>query len=288
MNNPAAMDAAPRFHRTVPETGAPKKIIIIAGPHGAGKTTFARSFLPMEGNCPRFINADLIAAGLSPFAPEKAATRAGRLMLGEIHACARRGESFAFETTLSGLGHLYLISQWQKAGYRVNLYFLTLPSADASVARVAERVRQGGIDIPEDVIRRRFASGLRNFDRYYREYADAWIKYDTLNEPPRFLELGENPTRFVRQGWSATAWQRRLVPTHAHAPAWRPLTYDDISAATDIDMRNSYPALQRAAESARLAAILTGTAIVVGRKHGKFVRLTAGRLAKQRGQSTGA
>jgi predicted ABC-type ATPase len=209
-------------------------------------------------------------------------------MLGEIHACARRGESFAFETTLSGLGHLHLIRQWQKAGYRVNLYFLTLPSADASVARVAERVRQGGIDIPEEVIRRRFTSGLRNFDRYYREYADAWITYNTLDEPPRLLELGENPTRFIRQGWSATAWQRRLVPTHAHAPAWRPLTYDDISAATDSDMRNSYPALQRAAESARLTAILTGTAIVVGRKYGKFVRLTASRLAKQRGPFTSA
>jgi predicted ABC-type ATPase len=81
-----------------------KKIIIIAGPNGAGKTTFARSFLPEEAQCPRFLNADLIAAGLSPFAPDAAAIHAGRLMLQEIAACARRGESFAFETTLSGLG----------------------------------------------------------------------------------------------------------------------------------------------------------------------------------------
>ena len=81
-----------------------KKIIIIAGPNGAGKTTFARSFLPEEAQCPRFINADLIAAGLAPFAPETAALKAGRLMLEEIEDCVRKGESFAFETTLSGHG----------------------------------------------------------------------------------------------------------------------------------------------------------------------------------------
>lgn len=83
-----------------------KKIIVIAGPNGAGKTTFARSFLPAEAQCPRFINADLIAAGLSPFAPEAAAIKAGRLMLEEVAACVSKGESFALETTLSGLGYL--------------------------------------------------------------------------------------------------------------------------------------------------------------------------------------
>ena len=83
-----------------------KKIIIIAGPNGAGKTTFARSFLPQEAQCPRFINADLIAAGLSPFAPEAAALKAGRVMLAEIDDCFRKGESFAFETTLAGLAYV--------------------------------------------------------------------------------------------------------------------------------------------------------------------------------------
>ncbi len=94
-----------------------KKIIIIAGPNGAGKTTFARSFLPEEAQCPRFINADLIAAGLSPFAPEAAALKAGRLMLQEIADCVRKGESFAFETTLAGLSYLTRISQWREQGY---------------------------------------------------------------------------------------------------------------------------------------------------------------------------
>ena len=86
-------------------TPDPPKIVIIAGPNGAGKTTFARAFLPEEAQCPRFINADLIAAGLSPFAPEAAATRAGRVMLDELASCAQRHESFAFETTLSGLSY---------------------------------------------------------------------------------------------------------------------------------------------------------------------------------------
>ena len=93
-----------------------KKIIIIAGPNGAGKTTFARAFLPAEAQCPRFINADLIAAGLSPFAPEAAAVKAGRLMLREMASATARGESFAFETTLAGLANLRHIRDWKKSG----------------------------------------------------------------------------------------------------------------------------------------------------------------------------
>lgn len=169
-----------------------KKIIIIAGPNGAGKTTFARSFLPEEAQCPRFINADLIAAGLSPFAPEAAAIKAGRLMLREIAECAGRGESFSFETTLSGLGYLAHIREWRAQGYHVSLFFLALPDAEVAVARVAERVRQGGHHIPEDVIRRRFAAGLRNFEEAYKPAVDAWAKYDNVGESPVLLEWGEN------------------------------------------------------------------------------------------------
>ena len=168
-----------------------KKIIIIAGPNGAGKTTFARTFLPVEASCPRFINADLIAAGLSPFAPESAAIKAGRLMLREIAEYVRRGESFAFETTLSGLGYLDHIRQWQARGYHVALFFLSLPNSDVAVARVAERVRQGGHNIPENVIRRRFAAGLRNFERTYKPVVDAWAKYDNVGERPLLFEWGE-------------------------------------------------------------------------------------------------
>ncbi len=107
-----------------------KKILIIAGPNGAGKTTFAQEFLPNEANCPVFVNADLIAAGLSPFQPEAAAVRAGRIMLEQIHEHVRKRESFAFETTLSGRTYACMIPIWQEAGYRVKLIFLSLPSVD--------------------------------------------------------------------------------------------------------------------------------------------------------------
>jgi predicted ABC-type ATPase len=170
-----------------------KKIIIIAGPNGAGKTTFARSFLPAEAQLPRFINADLIAAGLAPFGPETAAIKAGRLMLEEIEHCAQRGESFAFETTLSGTGYLHHIARWRAQDYRVSLFFLTLPNVDTAIARVAERVRQGGHDIPEPVIRRRFVAGWKNFHRRHKHAVDDWAVYDNARTEPALLEWGENP-----------------------------------------------------------------------------------------------
>jgi predicted ABC-type ATPase len=127
------------------------RIIIIAGPNGAGKTTFAREYLPSEAACPVFINADLIAAGISPFAPEAAALRAGRVMLQELshHFAARC--SFAFETTLSGRGYLRSIEKWRASGYQVKIIFLQLASAEEAIARVAQRVKQGGHNIPEEV-----------------------------------------------------------------------------------------------------------------------------------------
>ena len=169
-----------------------RKIIIIAGPNGAGKTTFARAFLPAEAQLPRFINADLIAAGLAPFAPETAALKAGRLMLQEIEQCARRGESFAFETTLSSIGYLRRIALWRAQGYRVSLFFLALPNAEIAIARVAARVRQGGHDIPEHVIRRRFAKGWCNFQRKYKQTVDDWALYDNAGTEAAMLEWGEN------------------------------------------------------------------------------------------------
>ena len=171
---------------------SPKKIIIIAGPNGAGKTTFARSFLPAEAQLPRFINADLIAAGLAPFAPQTAALKAGRLMLQEIEQSGQRGESFAFETTLSGLGYLRRIAGWRARGYRVSLFFLTLPNVETAIARVAARVRQGGHDIPERVIRRRFIVGWNNFHRRYKQAVDDWALYDNAGAEPAMLEWGEN------------------------------------------------------------------------------------------------
>ena len=119
-----------------------KRIIIIAGPNGAGKTTFAREYLPVEVGITTFINADLIAAGLSPFAPEAAALKAGRLMLQEIDNCVKQKGSFAFETTLSGLGYLARIREWRSMGYKISLYFLALPSPETAIMRVAARVKE--------------------------------------------------------------------------------------------------------------------------------------------------
>ena len=169
------------------------KVIIIAGPNGAGKTTFAREFLPNEAACPIFINADLIAAGLAPFAPERAAVQAARLMLEAMaqHFAAR--ESFAFETTLSGRAYLRWIRRWQAAGYTVELIFLQLNSADEAIARVAQRVRQGGHDIPPDTIRRRFAAGRENFHRLYAPLVDTWVLYDNAGAQPRLLDWSEKP-----------------------------------------------------------------------------------------------
>jgi predicted ABC-type ATPase len=113
------------------------KVVIIAGPNGVGKTTFAREFLPNEAHCPTFINADLIAAGIAPFQPETVAVRAGRLMLEEIEERVRHRQSFAFETTLSGRTYAKKIQEWQLLGYHVKLIFLSLPDPDVAVARVA-------------------------------------------------------------------------------------------------------------------------------------------------------
>ncbi len=168
-----------------------QKIIIIAGANGAGKTTFAREFLPHEANCPIFINADLIAAGLSPFAPETAAVRAARLMLDEIAVRVRRRDSFALETTLSGLTYARSIPAWQRSGYQVKLIFLQLPNAELAIARVAARVAQGGHHIPDAIIRRRFARGWLNFNETYKKIVDSWLLYDNSSTTPTLLAEGE-------------------------------------------------------------------------------------------------
>lgn len=164
------------------------RIIILAGPNGAGKTTFAREFLPLEAACSVFINADLIAAGLSPFAPELAAIQAGRLMLQALDQHLAKRESFAFETTLSGVAYAKKIPLWRAAGYKVELFFLSLPTADFAVQRVAERVRQGGHDIPEVTIRRRFNSGLRLFSNVYQPLVDEWMLFDNAGDEPMLLK----------------------------------------------------------------------------------------------------
>lgn len=169
-----------------------KKIIIIAGPNGAGKTTFALEYLPKEAGCPIFVNADLIAAGISPFRPELAAFHAGRLMIEEINRHASSGESFAFETTLSGKTYAQMIPEWRRKGYKIKLVFLYLPDVTTAIERVKNRVRQGGHNVPEQTIRRRYEKGWYNFQHVYKQLGDAWIIYDNSGPRPRLLNKGEN------------------------------------------------------------------------------------------------
>ena len=167
-----------------------KSILIIAGPNGAGKTTFATEFLLNEAGCRTFVNADMIAAGLNPFEPERSAVSAGRLMLRLIDDYVRKGETFAFETTLSGRSYARMIPNWQAQGYRVRLYFLSLPSAEMAVARVRKRVREGGHDVPAEIVRRRYHVGMRNFHLIYRDIVDAWDLYDASPLIPKLIEYG--------------------------------------------------------------------------------------------------
>ncbi len=169
----------------------PPRVLVIAGPNGAGKTTFARELLPNEAHCLAYINADLIAAGLSPFSPERAEVKAARLMLEAMEEYAARRESFALESTLSGRGYIRRFQDLKAAGYHLSIYFLSLPNADMAIARVAERVRQGGHSVPDAVVRRRFRLGWHNFIRVYRPMADEWVLLDSSDTPPSVVDWGE-------------------------------------------------------------------------------------------------
>ena len=173
-------------------TTSQKNILIIAGPNGAGKTTFATEFLLNEAGCRTFVNADMIAAGLNPFEPERSAVAAGRLMLRMIDDYVRKGESFAFETTLSGRSYARMIPRWQAQGYWVRLCFLRLPTADMAVARVRNRVIEGGHNVDEEVVRRRFNAGLQNFQQIYRDIVNEWRLYDATEESPKLAAEGIN------------------------------------------------------------------------------------------------
>jgi predicted ABC-type ATPase len=168
-----------------------KKCYIIAGPNGAGKTTFANEFLPIEAECLNFINADLIAQGLSPFQPYKMAVEAGRLMIQHINECVRRNESFAFETTLSGKGYIKKIRDWKAQQYEVIIYYLKVPTVGFAIERVKLRVSQGGHNVPEHDIIRRFERSWINFKQLYKTLADSWIVFDTSGYQPVILDESE-------------------------------------------------------------------------------------------------
>ena len=159
-------------------------IYLIAGPNGVGKTTFAREFLPKEVNCLRFMNADEVARGLSPFAPDAAALRAGRVLMGEIRAALRSRDTFGWESTLSGRGHASKLREARKNGFEVELHFLSVPSPSVCVERVARRVREGGHSVPVVDIRRRFYRSHSNLVEIYLPLADRWAIWDATRTRP--------------------------------------------------------------------------------------------------------
>ena len=164
-----------------------KQCIIIAGPNGAGKTTFANNFLPFEAKTLAFINADLIAQGLSPFAPERVAIEASKILIFRIKELCRINESFALESTLSGKAHLRLILELREQGYFVVLHFLKLASIELAIERVKIRVMDGGHNIPEDVIRRRFKRALINLPEY-KSAVNKWKIWDTSSGTPELID----------------------------------------------------------------------------------------------------
>jgi predicted ABC-type ATPase len=164
------------------------RCIIIAGPNGAGKTTFAREFLPQQ-TVLHFVNADLLAAGLSPLKPSLAGLNAGRLFLSELDRLAKARQDFAFESTLSGLTYIRRLKRWKLAGYRIEIVFLRLASVQLALRRIAIRVKQGGHNVPQNDVSRRFERGLRNFERAYKPLADMWAVYDNSGEKFEVVEL---------------------------------------------------------------------------------------------------
>jgi predicted ABC-type ATPase len=164
------------------------RCIIIAGPNGAGKTTFAREFLPKDAGVIHFVNADLLAAGLSPLKPDLATLSAGRLFLGELDRLARSRQDFAFESTLSGLTYLSRIKRWKAAGYRIEIAFLRVSSVPLLLRRITARVKQGGHHVPRTDVLRRFVRGWENFEAAYKPLADAWEVYDNSGDSPILLE----------------------------------------------------------------------------------------------------
>ncbi len=175
-----------------------KRLFIISGCNGAGKTTASYTILPEVLNCEEFVNADEIAKGLSPFNPESAAIQAGRLMLSRINQLINKGEDFAFETTLATKSYKNLVVNARDKGYIVTLLFFWLRTPELAVKRVETRVIEGGHSIPELIIRRRYDNGLRNFFGIYESLVDEWIFIDNSGEPYEIIAQKNSDDKTIR------------------------------------------------------------------------------------------
>lgn len=171
------------------ESKSKPHVYIIAGPNGAGKTTFAKEFLPFYAKCRNFVNADLIAQGISPFHPEAASIKAGKILLKQIHDLAEKKVDFAFETTLAGRSYEPFLRRLKSKGYEIHVYYLWIPDVDLALRRIKDRVAQGGHNIPAVDVRRRFQKSLNHFLYYYRPLIDRWT-----------LINNEGVSRIIAQG----------------------------------------------------------------------------------------
>jgi predicted ABC-type ATPase len=167
-------------------------VYIIAGSNGAGKTTFAKEFLPLYAKCHNFINADLIAQGLSPFEPEGAAIKAGRLVLEQIRKFSQSHFDFGFETTLSGRTYMPILRELKTKGFVIHLFYLWIPSVNLALSRIKERVASGGHNVPEADVRRRFSKSLYNFLAHYKNLADYWTIFNNSTVPPTLIARADH------------------------------------------------------------------------------------------------
>ena len=174
-----------------------RRLFIISGCNGAGKTTASYTILPEILNCKDFVNADEIAKGLSPFNPDSEAIQAGRLMTERIHKLIEQGQDFAFETTLATKSYKNLIIKAKKKGYYVTLLFFWLRTPDLAVKRVETRVKEGGHNIPENVIRRRYKNGLKNFYNIFEPIVDEWMFIDNSGEPYEIIAHRNPESSFI-------------------------------------------------------------------------------------------
>lgn len=252
-------------------------LFIIAGPNGAGKTTYARRFLPEELRVAEFVNADLIAAGLSPFAHDRAAFEAGRLMLRRLRELAARGEDFSFETTLSGRAYAPLLREMRTAGYRIRLDFLWIPSLDVTRNRVRQRVAKGGHDIPDEVQLRRFHLGIRNLAELYRPLVQRWRLLENTGDVPHLvaeeqngrLEVSDVPLLARIEREASIRIMPEVTPTAVEEP---------VSVWPDAETRASMRALRKAFADAVLENLRFGLP-VIQYLDGKVVETPAENLA---------
>jgi len=186
-------------------------LYIIAGCNGAGKTTASYTILPEILNCKEFVNADNIAAGISPFNPEGVAFEAGRIMLSRIQELMNEGADFAFETTLSTRSYVTMVKKAQEKGYEVSLLYFWLSSPQMAIQRVAKRVSNGGHNIPEDVIKRRYYRGIKNLLKLYMPICNEWTLVDNMDLMPEVIAKSDS---FGKTVFNNDIWDRIIKQGH--------------------------------------------------------------------------